>query len=952
MKCTNCGHELIPGKRFCTQCGTAAPRQDNEFQSTPTETVFQCPNCGKALKAKQKFCTGCGANVAQSAMQTGEKGFIGDAVRAVGNAISSGVRTVVDAVSNYSAERRENESGAMRDETRNREVNTIREANRQRDRRNTELFNGTVDIVQGKAIWNIQPGEVARRLKQSELAEIEKFKGVIVDEGCTAIILADGILVATLSSGNYQFYQSYEEEQAAIRRELEKAEKELDEKERKVREDKKKNNPTFRELGILGEVGRGLRWCSRLIFGEKRNEKKEKVQRRKTEFARAIVRSTTPPALSVYLISERYITMLFSCETDQNGNLAFKPYKIPTRIFDVEIGVSLQLKITDIHAVATNYLADHSVLTVSNLQQILSSGIEWQIRNTIRNLDYQQSGLPVEVLDTLKIQIQQFINSRLHGIECAQILQITDSNADFERFRSIERELYCTERELDYLHRTGEFRNRLAIETNDQEIQEARSEEELRNALIQINKDQKLHDDELEQFVLLLNAQKRIREAKSEEDERQAYIEIKKSSLAKDEELEVLQDSLAQNKIKRESITEIMRIQNQLSIGSACVRAEWALDDMMQDHNWEREDLKRRREWGIADEERERKWRIADEELQREFSQAVHINKLTDVDLDTLGKLNDQKFNERKREDDYDFEKEERKRNADLDHKERQFEADWKMVERDAQMRREEEEAQFIRKRQEKFDDVEILERTQRGAMEMMQTMQEGDLNLVKESNRSAENIHAMSTQAMINSDNVEASMSAEAIMAKRAAQLTSEGQITLAQALGCGKEKDLLEKQQKEQLALYQQMLDMQQIRDEQSQMRMMQMAEMMQKGMISVADANIANQQTLFSQQQQFQQQRFEDVKGMKNEYRENAMHQQSRMDTNSQLAMDSMAKVNAAAAGNLYTQNTNANINIQQPEEITTQFSTIQGRHCPSCGTIISADENFCGECGCRL
>ena len=38
--------------------------------------------------------------------------------------------------------------------------------------------------------------------------------------------------------------------------------------------DKKKNNPTFRELGILGEIGRGLRWCSRLIFGEKRNERK------------------------------------------------------------------------------------------------------------------------------------------------------------------------------------------------------------------------------------------------------------------------------------------------------------------------------------------------------------------------------------------------------------------------------------------------------------------------------------------------------------------------------------------------------------------------------------------------------------------------------------------------------------------------------------------------------
>ena len=952
MKCNNCGHELIPGKNFCTKCGAAVPRQNNETQSTPTETIIRCPNCGKALKDGQKFCTGCGTNVAQAAKQASEKGFIGDTLRAAGNVIASGARTIANAVTGNSTERRENEPSSMRDETRNSEVRTIREDNRQRDRRNTEPFNGTVDVVQGKAIWNIQPGEVARKLKQSELAEIEKFKGVIVDEGCTAIVLADGILVATLSSGNYQFYNSYEEERAAIKQELEKAEKELNETDRKAREEKKKNDPTFRELGILGEIGRGLRWCSRLVFGEKRNERKEKVQKRKTEFARAIVRATTPPALSVYLMSERYITMLFSSETDQNGNLAFKPYIIPTRIFDVEIGVSLQLKLTDIHAVATNYLADRSSLTTANLQQMLTGSIEGQIRNAIRNLDYQQTGLPIEVIDSLKTQIQEIINSQLHGIECAQILQITDSNADFERFRSVERELYCTERELDYLHRTGEFRNRLAIETNEQEIQEAKSEEELRYALLQINKDQKLHDDELEQFVMLLNAQKNIREAKSDEDERQAYIDIKKSGLVKDEELEILQDSIAKNKIQRESITEVMRIQNQLSIGAACVRAEWALDDMMQDHNWEREDLKRRREWGIADEERERQWQIADEKMQREILQAKHANELVDVDLDTSRKLNDHDFNERKREDNYNFEKEERQKNADFDHEQRKRDADWEMRQRDAQMRREDEQTQFIRERQKKFDDAEILERTQRGAMEMMQAMQEGDLNMVKESNRSAENIHAMSTQAMINNDNVEATMSAEALMAKRASQLDEGGQIAFAQALGSGKENELLEKQQREQLALYQQMLQMQHTQDDRVQERMIQMAEMIKSGMISTAGANIANQQIMFNQQQQFQQQRFEDIKGMKNEYRENAIHQQSRMDANNQMTMDSMAKVNAAAAGNIYTQNTNANINIQQPEGVTTQFSTIQSKQCPSCGEINDADENFCGNCGKRL
>lgn len=35
-----------------------------------------------------------------------------------------------------------------------------------------------VDVVRGKAIWNIQPGQIARRISESEFAEIEKLKGV------------------------------------------------------------------------------------------------------------------------------------------------------------------------------------------------------------------------------------------------------------------------------------------------------------------------------------------------------------------------------------------------------------------------------------------------------------------------------------------------------------------------------------------------------------------------------------------------------------------------------------------------------------------------------------------------------------------------------------------------------------------------------------------------------
>ena len=60
--------------------------------------------------------------------------------------------------------------------------------------------------------------------------EIEKLKGIIVQEGCTAIIFANGQLVSTLSAGAYLFYKSVEEEKAAIKAAIEKAEKEQQEK--------------------------------------------------------------------------------------------------------------------------------------------------------------------------------------------------------------------------------------------------------------------------------------------------------------------------------------------------------------------------------------------------------------------------------------------------------------------------------------------------------------------------------------------------------------------------------------------------------------------------------------------------------------------------------------------------------------------------------------------------
>lgn len=474
--CKKCGAMLQPGMKFCTKCGQPIDLQPQAPTQPQGVSKPQRPQPLKAMAPQQPMkpqpmrpqAPGMPPKPMQpqrpvipqapqspQAPQTPQasKGMFTNAVRSVANAMTGGAlnrqiaeeqrRAVNQQATESQSEIRDARNAQQQAEQA--QIAAEREAERSRDRRSMEAVDG-VDVVRGKTIWNIQPGEIARKISERELDEIEKLKGIIVQEGCTAIIFANGELVSTLSAGAYLFYKSVEEEQAAIKNAVEKAEKDMAEAEKRERDRKRQAEPTFRQLGIVGEVGRGFNWLGRIIFGEKKGEQKEKAKKRQLDYARILARITQAPILSVYIVSNRFITLTFGGAMNENGELAFQPYTIPMGIHDVQIGVSLQMSISDIHTFATNYLTDHNSVTTRELQQLLNGTVETLLRQELRNQNYESAGLTAETVNVLKEKIRQTINQQVFGIECTQVLNITDSNQDFERFRQVERQLYTLRR--------------------------------------------------------------------------------------------------------------------------------------------------------------------------------------------------------------------------------------------------------------------------------------------------------------------------------------------------------------------------------------------------------------------------------------------------------------------------------------------------------------------------
>lgn len=542
-------------------------------------------------------------------------------------------------------------------------------------------------IVKERAIWNVQKGEIAHLIKETELINTDGLKGVIVQEGCTAIVFMNGIITSIMQAGIYSF--PTKEPTPAIRP--------------VVPSEPKAGDRTNDFTGFAnGEsaIGRGIR---NFLFGKKKDEKPEQHEKRVEHTKEKINKLPDLKTCRIYIVSNRLFNLFFDLQVDEEGNYDFAPFVIATKTVDAKIALSLQMQVTNMNEFVGNYLTDQQSVSTILFQQQLRTCIKSTLTQLLRNLDYQQDGLPEPIINNLKNRIKSACNEQLYGIEVTKVLDITDESEDFNRFRSAEHDLFVNEKELDYLTRSNEFRNRIEQEKNKQEANQAANAESLRQTLQSINKDKLLSEDEMEQFVMMMDSQKRLREAKTKQEEYEALSDMKKSRLVKEEDIAALENVLAQNKESRDSIVDLMRAQAEQDLALNKQIAEFKLSDNKKDHDRANELKDALHKGKLASTQLDTKRIIdayQDERRKKEDDYTfAQQQRKDDYQFQQEQKLEDSSFNRQKRQNDWEFSNQQRQSDWEFNNQQRQQDADFKSrvqnEDYDFQMQQRQQDADF-----------------------------------------------------------------------------------------------------------------------------------------------------------------------------------------------------------------------------------------------------------------
>lgn len=780
---------------------------------------------------------------------------------------------------------------------------------------NADYTTDAAAVVRNKAIWKLQPGELARHIAPDEWVYVsEHLEGLIIEEGTSAIIYIDGQEIAQMGSGMYVF-----DDKHAAAAELE--------AERRKQE----------HQGFFSRIADGI---YRFFTGHKREESAKQREERQRRVEQIMGRLKKDTSIDVYLKSDQIFPAIFGQQYLSDSPEGYKPYIIQSRYLDLHVGVSMHMQIGDFKTFIANYLASRKSVSITDVVKRADNSVYSILHYQLRDIEVSERGLDEVTFNAIRGHLKQNLPNLLHGIIVVDVLDIATTNEQLARFRQVEEQLYCTEREYDFLQRTNEFYNRIASEENDQKIREARSEQELRFRLDEVNKDNLLHDDEMEQFVSLLMNQKVIREATNKADLDKAMLEIQRNSLITQEEFDIFKTDLDNRYFDREQVSEQMRARSLMATSLQKIEVEKTLSlsaikakDEISDAEWEATRKEKGREAEGWDLEAviygrkyvlERQMLIDEQEKRRIENEGKIAQKESDIQIQ---RLEDEYTHER---DIIRHEFEEKKKEDEYNRKVRELENTIKNLQQMQEM------------------EQNVADRESARRLDEERTKTELELAKIKEEHDYEIAMKKAESEAEIEKSRIEASMTADQMLGKNIAQMDTEAQVKFAESFSRLNELELTKMNAEEQAKLYKQMIDMakdngtniQNIASDNAAQQIKMMSEMMQafKEMnISATGGqqNIVN--SMLGTMQNFANTRFNDAKDMKEEYRNQMQHEQDRVDETHRQSLNYTTRVKVSENMPNIVGGTAVNVHV--------------GAHtCPVCGQQID-DMNMvcCPICG---
>lgn len=413
-----------------------------------------------------------------------------------------------------------------------------------------------MSTVKQKIFWDIQPGEIARRVNEVEFIQYDSAVGIIINDGTSAYIRSDGKQIAELHGGSYDFVDP------------EKLDKILE----------------SRTGGLAGGLKKGFRGLINAVLGQKIKDRMHDLASdpacmRSLDELVEYMRNDS--LLSLTLKLDKDFELLFGAtHATANEYADFEPMVIKTKYLDVNVGVRAFFRITDFGKFASHYLSNRSQVSTSFLADNLSPIVWSAIQEVMYDVELSGPRIPADIQERLKDRITQAANNFMYGISLEKVVEISIEDKDLERFRALSRELYLSEQELDYLVRANDFKNRLNLQVDDQELYDTRRVAEKERRLNEINRDMLLNRDEFERFTQLLALEARIREAKNDDELEKARHEIAINNFQREHALFVMQQRGASEieDIELERVRKARLGMVDIEVGERRLRDDYELD--------------------------------------------------------------------------------------------------------------------------------------------------------------------------------------------------------------------------------------------------------------------------------------------------------------------------------------------------------------------------------------